>query len=631
MRTLASLALFGLVACNGNNDEGDKDPIPTTGDTGETTTTLPGDADNDGFPAGEDCDDADPASYPGAPERCDGRDNDCDGSDVEPTQLATVTGGDSYATITEAIAAAGPGGTVTVCPGTYPEALVVEEDLFLVGIDQPTIDAGSAGAAIDVLGGETVVIQGFRITGGTGSSEGPFVTNGGGVNAYYAEGPVDIVDCVIEDNLADLGGGVVFGTAGGRLVNSQVRDNVAGSHGGGIYLAGGVTLENSEVTGNVAATYGGGVAVGDQNDLALVNSSIHDNTASTGGGLFAFDAGVIVADATSSVAANSATVSGGGVFLDEAAEWTGGEVVDNDATELGGGIHVNDGGAVSAVLVARNTADDAAGMSLSGLVDLTGVIVEENVAVQSGGGVYAREADVVADATTDVRGNIAATAGGLLLLDANWSGGAVTANEAENGGGVYFSNLGTGSSALLDVVIEDNVALESGGGIYARGTWSLDGCSVSGNTSLDRAGGLYAYNATGTALNTDFSSNAASERGGAIYLVEASVATLTSCTIDRNQALRGGGSYINGGLQFGPSTLTLIDSVVQANGSSTTISGGGSRVLEGTLVSNCTDWADGLTDNTPDDVYAEGIGPYTGYGSCATFTCSETAGCSPTP
>ena len=37
------------------------------------------DADGDGVPACEDCDDADDATYPGAPEVCDDADNDCDG------------------------------------------------------------------------------------------------------------------------------------------------------------------------------------------------------------------------------------------------------------------------------------------------------------------------------------------------------------------------------------------------------------------------------------------------------------------------------------------------------------------------------------------------------------------------
>ena len=62
----------------GDDDTGDDD----TGDddTGDDDTTEPVDADGDGYPAEEDCDDSNPAVHPGAPEICDGiPDNDCDG------------------------------------------------------------------------------------------------------------------------------------------------------------------------------------------------------------------------------------------------------------------------------------------------------------------------------------------------------------------------------------------------------------------------------------------------------------------------------------------------------------------------------------------------------------------------
>ncbi len=93
----ALLALF-LAACpdtNGGKDDTSVDDTddPDTGNPDDTAvddtaeTGDPPDADGDGWPDAEDCDDGNPAIYPGADEHCDGIDEDCDGTaDNDPVE-----------------------------------------------------------------------------------------------------------------------------------------------------------------------------------------------------------------------------------------------------------------------------------------------------------------------------------------------------------------------------------------------------------------------------------------------------------------------------------------------------------------------------------------------------------------
>ena len=89
MRTtlVLSVLISTLVACR-------TVPKPDDGLAGELGEGLDADADGDGVPAAEDCDDSDPATAPGAEELCDGIDNDCDGEVDEGVSSTWYTDAD---------------------------------------------------------------------------------------------------------------------------------------------------------------------------------------------------------------------------------------------------------------------------------------------------------------------------------------------------------------------------------------------------------------------------------------------------------------------------------------------------------------------------------------------------------
>ena len=76
--------------------DGDGDDDTTSGDDDDTTPTGPVDADNDGFTDDEDCDDNDADAFPGNPEVCDQKDNDCNG-EIDDGQEATDGDEDGFA------------------------------------------------------------------------------------------------------------------------------------------------------------------------------------------------------------------------------------------------------------------------------------------------------------------------------------------------------------------------------------------------------------------------------------------------------------------------------------------------------------------------------------------------------
>ena len=300
---------------------------------------------------------------------------------------------------------------------------------------------------------------------------------GGGLEASRA-GTLTIEDCVIADNTAQSGAGVMGPWEGGALVvDTVIRSNDAIDNGGGAYFGTRddwtTEIRGSEISDNTAGCYGGGLAL-------MMN---YDPAAAT------------VSD----------TLIDGNVVALKKDTWCWG------GTLKGGGI--------------RSTV----------YLTLTGVTISNNVAGEGGG------ANVLFDTTADdktvVSGNrtdYGGKGGGLAIENfgggeytdgegATWRYGTIEDNTASYGGGVALmaSSNSTGS-VLRDVTVQANHATVLGGGVWmADGSTTVRDSTVSSNTSDGVGGGIgvrsrYASVTSGTVFlgNVAITSNTAAVAGG---------------------------------------------------------------------------------------------------------------------
>jgi CSLREA domain-containing protein len=154
------------------------------------------------------------------------------------------------------------------------------------------IAGGTGGAiSIDGIGAYAITLSDCRIA----SNRADFW--GGGVYAHGANGYLNVLNCVVEDNDATgtgctVGGGQSGG--GGIMVNgprltlfrSEVRNN-CGSNGGGVRINSGFDhlILQSTIAGNGAATRAGGLMIVDAGGR-VEDSTIAENTGPEAGGVF---------------------------------------------------------------------------------------------------------------------------------------------------------------------------------------------------------------------------------------------------------------------------------------------------------------------------------------------------------
>ena len=241
-----------------------------------------------------------------------------------------------YATVQEAIDAAGLGDMILLADGTYSgegnrnltfngKVLTLQSEN---GAENCILDGGGETRLMNFNIGESfgTIISGLTITNGSAES-------GAGIHCFNA-GPV-IRDCIIIGNAASsIGGGIYCENSSPVIENCLITLNTAGSAGGGVYSRdeSRPALSNCTLTGNEAGSTGGAVYAITSSPI-VADSILWGNTASNGP-----EIGVLLASVTVSYTDLQGGVDaiynlGGDVFagdgiIDADPQWVGGPLGD---------------------------------------------------------------------------------------------------------------------------------------------------------------------------------------------------------------------------------------------------------------------------------------------------------------
>lgn len=349
------------------------------------------------------------------------------GSGSEPAFDVPV----DYATIQAAIDVAPEGTTIHVGPGTYSESLdFLGKRLTVVATDGPTetiIKGAASKPVVSFISGETFTteLEGFTITGGTGSRISS-QTYGGGV--YIEFSSPTLRNNIITGNTATFGGGIaVYGGDEGPLVElNRIEKNSSTGDGGGIYVSAGSggTYRNNWILANkVTLTTGrGGGVYCVESYPGIYNNVMAGNLAGAtgvGGGLMV-DLGAVpdVVNNTIVYNASGSSNGGGALHIDNAA----GRYVNNILAFSSNGygyyprftegviFQYND-------VVSNLTGDYYTGPN--GGVDLTGR--DGNISADPLFAAYSSDDNFVNDAYLLTKGSPAIDVGDPSILDANGS------------------------------------------------------------------------------------------------------------------------------------------------------------------------------------------------------------------
>lgn len=595
----------GTEICDGLDN--DCDGLSDAADGTLVATAYYTDGDHDGYgnaavadrcnPGGDastaagDCDDVDWNVHPGQAEFCDDVDDDCDGT-VGDAGLVSV-GNVNYGTIQAAIDAADPGETVSICAGTWREALAVTDDIVLdgpQGAEVTILDGGNRRRILHSTGNYSepsgsVEVHGLTFMRGYGRCS-TCSSAGGAIDAMGASALI-VDDSVFDRNRGpDYGGAIavpLHDAAVTMITDSTFTSNQA-NYGGGaigrqspytgaieIDVSGSSFARNSS-SSQGAAIYAPGYSPYASTNHVVIDDSTFDGDHSNGGAVYVSYGDLVVTD-SSFEDAYSAYV-GGAISTDTANVSVNGSSFVGNTAYYGGAIYGGGSGAWASV--SDSTFTDNVGTGDGGAIDWDG-----------SGGVAIDRCSMTYNGSVSHGGAIRASSGSLTTTASEFA-----YNDAGDGGAIYVNG---GTWTADDVDIHDNFAGSTGGGAYVSSgsTIDLDDTTFRGNEALGAAGGLYAYARTALTLDgVDFDANSASSAGGAYFYGEDTAScAFTGVDVTDNHA-----SVYGGGLELDYFT-TCTWSGVDVSGNTANQDAGGVYV-QGTNLAASTSAVHGNTATT---------------------------------
>ncbi len=504
------------------------------------------------------------------------------------------------------------------------------------------ISGGTIGSNVNSTQGGGVYNTGSVTMSGGTISNNTVTAHGGGVRIDDGASFV-MTGGTISGNKAGTGGyggaihsgtGAVFSMSDGTISGNQANVGAGIATGGST-----ITLSGGTVTGNTATLNGGGVYLNTNSHVTLSGATVSSNTANStteGGGGFWVHGGTLTV--SSGTVTGNTGFMGGGIYAVEnnavrgTLEITGGTISNNNATcggdGGGGGIYARQSD------VTIGAKGSTVGPAITGNGGNRGSL---STAAYDGGAIYCTGSDITINSgeITNNRGahsalyfvgTVQATMnggkisnnsdGGVFLNGVNvdfiMNGGEISGNTlgktglshgSQNYGGAGICSYngadvtinggkisGNTNYKSSDITTEDFDSIKNGGGIAMIrkttsnpvGILAVTGGEISGNESVNgNGGGIYV------------------EEGGTLNINAAAGKT---ATVSGNEAVFGGGVYING---TGADTKLYINGA-GVSGNSATAGGGGGIYMYSCKGIDTT--AITVTNSVFDDNHAKGEG-----------------------